>query len=67
MSKASESRRQFLGVTAGASALAALGVTSKSCSCAGTLPVSGRSECHCMLLAFSPLTMSFERVFGGSV
>jgi hypothetical protein len=44
-----------------------LGVTSKSCSCAGTLPVSGRSECHCISLAFSCLTISLEMVPGGSV
>src|SRR5688572_14355835 len=43
------------------------GVASKSCSCAGTLPVSGRSECHCMLFTFSPLITSFEMVLGGSV
>ena len=35
-----------------------VGVTSKSCSCAGTLPVSGRSECHCIALALSCLTIS---------
>src|SRR5688572_28788401 len=44
-----------------------VGVTSKSCSCAGTLPVSGRSECHCIDFTFSPLTMSLETVPGGSV
>ena len=43
-----------------------LGVTSKSCSCAGTLPVSGRSECHCMALTFSPLMASAGMVPAGS-
>jgi hypothetical protein len=41
-------------------------VTSKSCSCAGTLPVSGRSECHCIAFALSCLTISAEIVPGGS-
>src|SRR5262245_15993681 len=42
------------------------GVTSKSCSCAGTLPVSGRSEWNCMLFALSAFTRSAEMVPGGS-
>src|SRR5688572_25706092 len=42
-----------------------LGVTSKSCSWAGTLPVSGRSECHCIAGTFSSLTSSFGIVPGG--